>query len=106
METCYNTDPESLIIVETSRMGSKIFDTDKYEDVLENADIGNAQKSDTSNFSKLHFIIQRLHSVMRKILGHLCNFKLGLHIALHSFVDPSIRQIVCSAKCQVEVIVL
>ena len=55
METCYNTDIESLIIVETSCMGTKIFDTDKYEDVLENADTDNAQKSDTSNFSYQFF---------------------------------------------------
>ena len=32
-------------------MGTKILDTDKYRDVLENADTDNAQKSDTSNFS-------------------------------------------------------
>ena len=133
IETCYNNDPESLKIVETSCLGTKIFDTEKYGDVLENADTDNAQKSDTSNFLNqfIHYtatplsneadvrsslqlqavpshciIIQQLHSVMRQMLGHLCNFKLYLHIALHLSMDPSIRQIVCSAKCHVEVSVL
>ena len=51
METCYNTDPESLKIVETSCMRTKMFNTDKYRDVFENADTDNAHKSDTSIFS-------------------------------------------------------
>ena len=81
-------------------------ETDKYGDVLENADTDNAQKSDTSNFSNSSFIIQQLHSVMRQMLGHFCNVKLYLHVALHLSMDPSIWQIVCSAKCHVEVSVL